>query len=215
VPINLPQSSGTIVLGYLGSSTWALNQGSGQVPNLIDTLLKTAHPGAALTTVNGAVGGTRVGDYLPGKPDAEKLKSQMQAQKGFKVLRLMIGSNDAAAALPTATWQAGMKTIIDDAFTWPVDLIVLEEIGVRTDKGDAGITLIREYNTARSQLAGPKVLVGTARTLQNQSDHLDTLGKDHIHQVDAGQLLLVSTQAAEMESLFKHAAPAATPATQR
>jgi hypothetical protein len=130
----------------------------------------------------------------------------MQAQQGFKALRLMIGSNDAAAGMSAEDWQKNMKVIIDDAFAWPVDLIILEEIGVRTDKGESGIALIRQYNEARPSLAGPKILLGTAHALQNQMDHMETLSRDHIHQVDAGQKLLAGTQAMEVMNLFAEAA---------
>jgi hypothetical protein len=110
--------------------------------------------------------------------------------------------------MPAATWQANMRVIIDDAQSWPVDVIILEEIGVRTDKAEAGIGLIREYNAGRSGLLGAKVVLGTARTLQNQQDHMETLSRDRIHQTDVGQLLLVSTQAAEVVGLFGEVAPA-------
>jgi len=201
-PIALPRQNGAVVIGYLGSSTWAMNQGSGQVPTLIEGQLKAAHPGATLTTVNGAIGGTGVESYMPGQRDSNKLKAAMQAQKGFKVLRLMIGSNDAAAGMTTAAWLSRMNRIVKDAQAWPVDVIVLEEIGVRTDKGEAGIKLVREYNEARKALLRPQVVLGTAHTLQNEMDHMETLGKDHIHQTEAGQVLLAGVQAAEMEGLF-------------
>jgi len=211
-PIALPRQTGPVVIGYLGSSTWALNRGSGQVPTLIDAQLKAAYPGIALTTINGSVSGTRTADYLPEKPNQRTLKTALQAQTGYKILRLMIGSNDAAAGMTNADWQANMQTIIRDALTWPVDQIVLEEIGARTDKSQAGLDLIRQYNVARTALLGPKVILGTAHSLQNQLDHLETLGSDHIHQIDAGQILLAGTQAAEMARLFSDATTSAAQA---
>ena len=34
-----------MMLAYIGSSTWAINQGSGQVPQLVDQDLRTEFPG--------------------------------------------------------------------------------------------------------------------------------------------------------------------------
>jgi len=207
VPLDLPRQSGPVVVGYLGSSTWAINQGSGQVPSLIDQQLRSAYPGISLTTINGAVGGTGTGNFMPGQPYNATLKAALQAATGYKVLRMMIGSNDAAAGVPVTTWQANMQTIITDALSWPVDRVVLEEIGVRLDQGNATVNLIRQYNAARGTLVGPRVVLGTAYTFENQIDHLNTLSPDNIHQTNAGQLLLAADQVTEVARLFADVTP--------
>jgi len=111
--------------------------------------------------------------------------------------------------MATAEWKVTMKGIIDDALAWPVDLIVLEEIGARTDKEGAN-GLIKEYNAAADAVGGGEGAGGTAHTLQNQSDHLETLLGDHIHQQDVGQNMLAGTQAAEVGGMFARAAAAST-----
>jgi lysophospholipase L1-like esterase len=201
-PIPLPYQGGPVVLAYIGSSTWAINQGSGQVPSLIDQDLRASHPGIALTTINGAVAGAKTSDFLPGTSLNNSVKAALQASTGYKVLRLMIGSNDAAAGVPAATWLANMQSIINDALTWPVDQIILEEIGLRLDGGNATLDLIRQYNAARSSLAGGKVVLGTAYSYEDESTHLNTLSSDNIHQTDAGQQILAANQATELGALF-------------
>jgi hypothetical protein len=201
-PINLPYESGPVLVGYLGSSTWAINQGSGQVPSLIDGDIRAAYPAATFTTYDGAISGTTTSSFLPGQPFNSALKSTFMNFTGYKVLRMMIGSNDASSRNSLSTWLANMQAIIQDALTWPVDLIVLEEIGVRLDGGNVTLELIREYNAARSSLLGPKVVLGTACTYENQALNLSTLSSDQVHQTNAGQINLASNQATEVTGLF-------------
>jgi hypothetical protein len=201
-PVAFPYETSSVVIGYLGSSTWAINTGSGQVPQLVDQDLHTAYPQASFTTINGASSGTGTANFLPGQPLSNALKSAMQSASGYKVLRMMIGSNDARNGMPVSTWLANMSAIINDALTWPVDEIVLEEIGIRMDGGNSTLNLIRQYNAARSSLLGPKVVLGTSFTFENQADHLNWLGGDNIHQTTTGQMNLAANQAAEFASLF-------------
>jgi hypothetical protein len=201
-PVNLPYQAGPVMLAYIGSSTWAINQGSGQIPFLINGNLRTAFPSASFTTDNGAVSGTTTASFLPGSTLSNAVKSAVMSFQGYKVLRLMIGSNDAAQGRPLSGWLANMQTIIQDALTWPVDRIVLEEIGLRLDGGNATLDLIRQYNAARGSLVGPKVVLGTTCTYENQALHLSTLSGDLIHQTNAGQIDLASNQTAEMTALF-------------
>jgi hypothetical protein len=202
IPIGLPYQPRPVLLASMGSSTWAINQGSGQVPAMIDARLRAAFPGFAITSFNGAVSGTQTLNFLPGQPQSNALKAAVSGFNGYKVLRMMIGSNDAAAGRPASAWLASMQAIINDALTWPVDAIILEEIGVRLDGGNATIELLRQYNAVRSSLAGPKVFLGTAHTFENQAIHLAQLSGDKIHQSDAGQVALAAHQAAEVRALF-------------
>ncbi len=202
LPITIPYQVGPVLLASIGSSTWAINQGSGQVPTLIDSDLRSQFPGVNFTTFNGAVSGTTTSNFLPGQPFNNAVKTAVMNFNGYKVLRLMIGSNDAAGGRPVSAWLANMQTIIQDALTWPVDLIVLDEIGVRLDGGNATLDLIRQYNAARSSLLGPKVVLGTAYTFENQALNLSQLSGDNIHQNNAGQIVLAANQATEVSSLF-------------
>ncbi len=201
-PIAVDPQSGPVLLAYIGSSTWAINQGSGQVPSLIDGDLHAAWPAANEATFNGAVSGTTTASFLPGQPLNNAVKAAVQNFAGYKVLRLMIGSNDAATGQPLATWLSNMQAIIQDAFSWPVDVIVLEEIGLRLDGGNATVELIRQYNAARASLLQAHVVLGTANTFENQALHLATLSGDRIHQTDAGQADLAANQTAELAGLF-------------
>jgi hypothetical protein len=202
------QADGTpVVLAYLGSSTWEINGGSGTPPALIEANLRATYPAAQIITVNGAVGGSASGDWLPGSPNLTALKAAVMAAGGAgggggcRVLRLMIGSNDAAAGVPVATWLAHLRAIIADAFTWPVQEILLEAIGTRNDGGPALIAAIAALNAARNQLAAPHVHIGGATTLEDQGAQ-GTLSPDTVHQTDLGHRLLAAKQAAEVRALF-------------
>src|SRR4029078_2589932 len=107
---------------------------------------------ATMSMFNGAQSGQTTTSFLPGNYYNGLVKSAVIAASGYKVLRLMIGSNDAANNVPLSSWLTNMQAIISDALTWPVDAIVVEEIGVRLDRGDATLDLIRQYNAARSNL---------------------------------------------------------------
>lgn len=188
--------SGTnhFVLAYLGSSTWVKN--TTNVPTRIHYYLTNSYPSAIITTINGAVGGTTTSSFLPGQPDSNNLKASVQAASGKKILRMMIGSNDAKAGVSLSTWLSNMQTIINDARTWPVDDIILEEIGVRLDGGYTCYNLIKQYNDARNQLTGAKL--GSAQTYDDQSQHLNFLSSDNVHQTDGGGDRLAQRQAAEI-----------------
>lgn len=202
IPMDLPYQPGKVLLASLGSSTWAINQGSGQVPSMIDARLRAAFPGFEITSFNGAVSGAQTLNFLPGQPQSNAIKAAVNGFNGYKVLRMMIGSNDAAAGRSVSGWLANMQSIIQDALTWPVDAIILEEIGLRLDGGNGTLELLRQYNAARTSLAGPKVFLGTSHTFENQAIHLGQLSGDKIHQSDAGQVALAAHQAAEVRAIF-------------
>jgi hypothetical protein len=201
-PMDIPYQVGPVMLAYIGSSTWAINQGSGQIPVMIDGNLRGAYVCAILSTDNGAVSGYTTTSFLPGTSANNAVKTVVMNFQGYKILRLMIGSNDAAQGRPVAAWLANMQTIIQDALTWPVDRIVLEEIGLRLDGGNPTLDLIRQYNAARVGLLNSKVLLGTAHTFENQAIHFDTLSGDRIHQTNVGQIELAANQTTEVTGVF-------------
>lgn len=195
--ITAAQVPKTCTMGYLGSSTWANNTGSGTVPDQIDTLLAVAYPTSNVTTINDAVGGSTSTTWLPGTANNNVLKAHMQASSGYRVVRMMIGSNDASNGITLAAYKANMQVIIDDCRSWPVDMIIVEDIGVRLDGATtaAQLNLLYSYNIGRGTLRN--VTIGSARTFDDQSKHLNLLGGDLIHQTDAGQVRLASQQALE------------------
>ncbi len=188
-------SNTTFNLCYAGSSTWTV--GSPTVPTQIHQNLTNIWAGATFTTINGAVSGSTTATWLPGQTNNDNLKTSVQAATGRKILRIMLGSNDAMNGVSTATWLANMQAIINDAWTWSVDDIIVEEIGVRVDGGFPYITLIKGYNEARNQLYGCRL--GKAATHDSQATHINLLSGDSIHQTAAGGTLLATNQALEIK----------------
>lgn len=209
---NTETQSGSVItvsnpsnLAYIGSSTWFNANGAGvysglKVPAIIESIFEATYSGSAITTQNGAVSGTTTADFLPGTANSNSIKASVQGASGYKVLRLMIGSNDASTGVTTAAWLNNMNLIIQDALTWTVDLIILEEIGVRTDGGATVLNLIADYNAKRGYLVGPKVKLGNAATFKNQSFTQNWLQGDFIHQTDDGSTYLAQEQTDEIST---------------
>jgi hypothetical protein len=198
------------ILAYIGSSTW--DPSFKGVPEEIDVLLEAQY-GITVTTQNAAASSTRIADYMPGSTRYNNLMATLDGLTGYKVLRLMIGSNDAWQGYAVASWVADMVTLINAALSH-VDIVVIEQIGIRTDGGNTTIEAINNYNLAAPTIpaltsAPSKVFAGTAYTLTNQALHPELWAGDNIHQsgpasdTSTGSYLLAVRQAAEMASLFK------------
>lgn len=197
----LPDESGdTVVFGWMGSSTLVEDEGSGTVPDLCGGASVSA-TGGTVSTQNGAVGGTTTVDWLPGEPASDNLKNAVTAADGYKVLRILLGSNDARVARSVEDYLANMATIIADALTWPVDKIIVEQIGYRTEGGAPTQDLIQAYNAALPTLAAANVLIGTATTYEDQLAQNTLLG-DGTHQNDIGNILLACHLARETYGFF-------------
>lgn len=190
------QGTSAVVLGYVGSSTW-----DSTVPASIETEIEGQYPTANIATVNGAVGGATTSTFLSGQAAMTAFASAFSAATGYKVARLMIGSNDAKNGVTTATWLTNMADIISSVRSAGADVIILEEIGLREDGGEPTKTLIKEYNAARYSLLDEDVYLGYATTYQDQIDQ-GTLDVDTIHQTTRGKAILAAHQAIEVFRLF-------------
>jgi hypothetical protein len=196
VPIaSVPSAIVPTTLAYIGSSTWEAG-----IPSLIASDFKATYPTANVTTVNAAVGGTTSANFLPGQPFYETLKAKLIAAPGYKILRMMIGSNDVYFGFSTATTLANWQAVVNDISPY-VDVIILEEIGIRLDVGDPGLAQLIAINAGRSTITGSKVRLGSAYTLANTASDLSTLSPDNIHQTSTGAARMAQEQARELELL--------------
>lgn len=194
------QGTQSVVLAYIGSSTWIEDLGAGNVPDAIEDLIIADHSSANITTLNAAFGGLSSGDYTPSNPNDrfDDLMALIDAETGYKVLRLMIGSNDTVPA----TWAVNMQAIVDGAASH-VDLIVLETIGFRVEVGATSVNNMASMNALRSSITGAKIVLGTANTLVNQANtRLTTLDPDNIHQNQIGLDNLAADQYAELTGVY-------------